>query len=56
MEKEIEELERRQQIAAIQIQRVLREYMLRQASSNKGKKGKKGKKGGGGKKGKKGKK
>lgn len=45
------DLNQRQNYAATQIQRVLREYLVRQVS-NKGKKGKKG----GGKKGKKGKK
>lgn len=47
------ELERRQKQAACQIQRVMKEYVLRQIA-NKGKKGKKGgAKGKGGKKGKK---
>lgn len=49
-EKERAELEQRQKHAACQIQRVMKEYMLRQIA-NKGKKGKKG--GGKGKGGKK---
>lgn len=47
------ELDRRQNCAACQIQRIMRAFLERQAAANKGKKGK-GK--GGGKKGKKGKK
>lgn len=49
------ELERRQNQAATQIQRVMKEYVLRQIAnkSKKGKKGKGGAKGKGGKKGKK---